>query len=361
MTMASHAEHSSNLVKRDGLGSEIERRNETASAAVAARATAAIQARYVMAFQRPRNMDQVRLDVMSECDRPRFAEVARYSLPRSGKAITGWTIRFVEAVVRCMKNLSPEVTTLYDDPSKRIVRCSVVDLESNVEWAQEITIEKTVERRELKEGQIPLGQRRNSYGDIVYVVPTTDDDFRQKEGAAVSKTLRTLGLRLIPGDILDEAEKRVLLTMKREGAADPAAARKRLVDAFAGIGVRPDQLVEYLGGRPLDGITDDERIELQGVFAAMKEGERWADLIKVSPHRGTEAEEKDDRLKNVQKKVQEKVAGMRQKKAQKPTKNGAAAAPKSDPGTASPPAQDQPPADAPPASEEPADPEKDGR
>src|SRR5436190_23490363 len=39
------------IVKRDGLGSSIERHHETATAAVAARAQAAIQSRYVMAIQ----------------------------------------------------------------------------------------------------------------------------------------------------------------------------------------------------------------------------------------------------------------------------------------------------------------------
>lgn len=349
MTMA-HEENGAALTKRDGLGHEIERRNETATAAVAARVQASIQAKHVMALQRPRQIDQVRLDLMAECDRPRFAEVSRYKVPRAGKTITGWSIRFVEAAIRCMKNVSPEVTTLYDDAQRRILRCSVVDYEANVDWTDEITIEKTVERRELRDGQVPIATRRNSFGDLVYILPATDDDVRTKQAAMVSKTLRTLGLRLIPGDLLDEAEQRVVATLKREGAADPAAARKRLVDAFAGIGVRPDQLVEYLGGKPLDGITEDDRIELQGVFAALKEGERWADLLSTSPHRGTDAEvEKDDRLKNVQKKVQANVQKMRQKRAAKP-KNDAAAS-----------ASGAAPPESEPAPEEPADPEKDGR
>nr|NIU03565.1 hypothetical protein [Gammaproteobacteria bacterium]NIV50929.1 hypothetical protein [Gammaproteobacteria bacterium]NIX84839.1 hypothetical protein [Gammaproteobacteria bacterium] len=100
---------------------------ETASTAVAAQAAASVQARYVMALQRPRNIDQVRVDLLKECKRPGFARVAMYHKP-IGKGVTGPSIRFAEAAMRCMGNLMPEVATLYDDHDKRILRVSVTDL-----------------------------------------------------------------------------------------------------------------------------------------------------------------------------------------------------------------------------------------
>jgi hypothetical protein len=301
------------LATRDGLGNETRiRQHETAATAGAARAQAAIQARFVMALQRPRSLDDVRTDLLTECRRPKFAEVSRYKLPRGGKAIEGWSIRFVEAAVRCMRNLAPETVTLFDDEDKRLLRCSIIDLESNVEWAQEITVEKTVERRELKEGQIPIGTRTNSYGQRVYLVRCTEDDFRMKEGAMVSRALRTLGLRVIPGDLLDDAEKQVEQTCRAEIKADPAAAKKRMLDNFAGIGVRAVDLITYLGGKPLDALDENDVFELRGVFAAVKDGERWKDILEASPH--VTEKPGDDRLKGVREKVAAKVAAMKKPK-----------------------------------------------
>lgn len=306
------------IVRRDGLGTSMEVRHETASAAVAARAQAAVQARYVMAMQRPRNIDMVRVDVLSECRRPAFAKVAKWKRKVGKDEITGFSIRFVEAAVRCMKNIAPEVTTLYDDPEKRIIRCSVVDFESNVDWSQEITVEKTKERKHLREGELPLGVRKNSYGDTVYLLPANDDEVRMKEAALVSKTLRTLGLRLIPGDILDEASSQLAKTIDDADARDPAAARKELVDGFAGMGVKPDQLCEYFGGMPLDEMGPAEREELRGIFVLMREGERWADIFAASPHRGADTEKpKDEKLANLQAKVKGKVESMKAKKKPK--------------------------------------------
>lgn len=305
-----------------GLVPTRETMRETATAAVSARAQAVVQARYVMAIQRPRLIDQVRLDMLAECRRPTFAKVARYSKPQGrGKSVTGFSIRFVEAAIRCMKNVATEVTTLYDDDDKRILRCAVIDYEANVDWSQEITIEKTKERRDLREGDVPLGVRKNSYGDTVYLLPANEDDVRQKEGSAVSKTLRTLGLRVLPGDLLDEAEEEIANTLKNQDARDPAEARKELLDGFARLCVKPEALSEYFGGMPLDTMGPAERQELRGIFVLMREGERWVDIFASSPHRGSaiaEAAKGDERLSAVRAKVTGKVEDMRAAAKKKP-------------------------------------------
>ena len=50
--------------------------NETASAVLAAQARAVIEARYLIAINRPRDLDVVREKLLKECRRPGFAEVA---------------------------------------------------------------------------------------------------------------------------------------------------------------------------------------------------------------------------------------------------------------------------------------------
>lgn len=258
-----------------------EAEHETAVTASAAQAKAAVEARYLMALHRPRNMDHVRVRILDACRRPRFAEVARYAKPVGKSKIIGPSIRFAEEAARHLGNLLVETPTVYDDAEKRIVRVMVTDLESNLVYSSDITLSKTVERRTLKDGQVAISQRINSTGEVVYLVAATEDDLANKQGSAISKALRNHVLRVLPSDILDEAMERVVKTIADKDAEDPAAARKRLVDAFFALGIGPDQIAQYLG-HPLEQVTPVELADLRTVYAAVKDGEvRWAELVEA--------------------------------------------------------------------------------
>lgn len=253
--------------------------NETAVSAVASQAVAYVQARYAIAQRFPRDWDTVRVKLLKECKRPRFAEVALYNKPIGREGIVGPSIRFAEAAMRCMGNLQPSATIVYDDEKKRILRIAVMDLENNLTYEKDVTITKTVERRKLAKGQQPVGVRVNSYGDTVYIVPATDDDILNKENAMVSKAMRTAGLRHLPGDILDESLEAIEATMRNSAAADPDAARKRLVDAFAQLNIMPNDLVAYLT-HGLDKTTPAELTELRALYQTLRDGETtWAEVM----------------------------------------------------------------------------------
>ncbi len=257
---------------------EMRRSAETASSAVAAASIATVQAQYIMAQQRPRDMDAVRIALLKECRRPAFAAVARYRKP-IGEGIEGPSIRFAEAAMRALGNISPKVKIAYDDPEKRIVTVSVSDLESNLNFEGDIVVEKTVERSKLRDGQVPLRVRKNSVGKATYVVEATEDEIQAKQGALVSKMMREHALRILPGDIRDEAMEVVIATLEKEDAADPTAARKKLVDGFDRLGVKPSALRDYLG-HDLDGITPAELAELRAVGASIRDGEAtWKDVL----------------------------------------------------------------------------------
>lgn len=251
---------------------------ETASMAVAAQARAAIEARYIMALKRPRDPDAVRVKLMKECTRPSFAAVARYRKP-IGAGIEGPSIRFAEAAIRCMTNIFPEVSTVFDDERKRIVRVAVTDLEVNVTYTRDVTVNKVVERSKVKDGQRVLDERLNAQGKKVFLVEATEDDLLNKEGALVSKALRTLALRIIPGDLIDECMTEVKKTLHDRAAKDPDAERKALVDAFASLKVFPDDLLGYLG-HGLDKLVPAEVVELRAIYASIRDGEAtWADVL----------------------------------------------------------------------------------
>lgn len=252
--------------------------HETASTATAAKMKAIVQARYEVAFFRPRDMDSVREKMLKECRRPSFAEVARYNKP-IGKGVVGPSIRFAEMAVRCMSNIVVETTTVYDDREKRIVNVSVTDLEGNVPYAQDVTITKAVERRKVKDGDVVLRQRSNSYGDTVYLLEATDDEILNQQNALISKAIRTLGLRLIPGDIVDECMDLVVETQQKKDATDPDASKRKLFDSFAAVGVSVEEIKKYLGHAG-ETINPKELAGLRGIFSAIREGETtWREVM----------------------------------------------------------------------------------
>lgn len=253
---------------------------ETASTAVAAQAKAMVEARYVMAMQRPRDWDQVRQTLLRECRRPSFAhnKSAYYRKP-IGQGVEGLGIRFVEVALRCMTNVLVETTMIFEDESKEVHRVSVTDLESNLTYPLDVRVSKTVERSKPMDDGSYISVRMNSYKKPVYTVPANDDDLLNKRAAQISKAIRTLGLRIIPGDMQDEAEEIIKTVRMDEAARDPDAERKKIADAFAGIGVKASDLVAYLG-HALDSCSPTELVDLRGIYGAIKDGEAtWKSVM----------------------------------------------------------------------------------
>ena len=267
------------MTVREGFGEvQQSRPAETASTAVAEQAKSRIQARYIVAMQRPRSWDDVRVRLLRECDRPGFADCAIYHKP-IGKGVEGPSIRFAEAAIRCMTNVDPESYVVYDDDAKRIMRVSVTDLEGNVTYSKDVVIDKTVEHSTLKQGETALGVRTNSKGKTTYLVDATEDDLLNKQNAIESKALRVLALRHLPGDIMDECIRRIYETRKNRDAQDPDAAKKKIVDGFASLNVMPSELERYLG-HDVGVASPAELNELRGVFAAIRDGEAsWTSAI----------------------------------------------------------------------------------
>ena len=257
---------------------DMQRSSTTSSLEAAARAT--IQAKFFVAKQSPRDFLQVRHGILADCSRPGFARVAEYSKPIGGeKYISGPSIRLVEAALRHMGNVDIASVCKLDDQTQRVVCVTVTDMETNTSYAKDIVIEKTVERASLRQGQVVLGSRLNSSGRTTYLVLATEDEIQVKEGAMVSKAIRTLGERLLPRDILEEAVAKARNVAADEDANDPAAGLYRVLDAFGRMRVSPADLSEYLG-HDVTQLAAGEQQTLRTVYAAIESGEAtWADII----------------------------------------------------------------------------------
>lgn len=265
----------------NGEGAALPALRETSTAMVAAQAKAAVEARYTMAIHRPRDEDRARQKILADCARQSFAEAAEYAKPIGKDKVRGASIRLVESALRAWGNVQTQSHTLYDDEDKLIVSVEVTDLESNNTYSDEITVPKTVERRFVKNGTEVVGERLNSYGDKVYIVKATDDEMLTKLAALKSKSIRTMGLRVLPGDLIDEARDRCRATLANADKADPAAARKKVVDSFNEVGVNAAELKAYVG-QSLDSLSPSQMKDLREVFAGIRSGETtWREVVEA--------------------------------------------------------------------------------
>lgn len=264
---------------------------ETASTSAAAQAKAMVESRYVMAMRNPRNLDQVRQDLVAECKRPAFAHnKSAYYIKPIGEGVEGLGIRFVEVALRCMRNILAESMMVYEDADKEIHRVAVTDLETNITWPMDVKVSKTVERKKPMDDGSYISVRKNSYGKETYTVPASDDDLLNKRAALISKAMRTCGLRVIPGDFQDEAEDIIKKIRMDKAAADPGAERKAIADAFATLSVKVSELEQYLGHK-LDSCSPAELVKLRGIFGAIKDGEAtWKSVMESVKPDGAEPE-----------------------------------------------------------------------
>jgi hypothetical protein len=249
-----------------------------AAVAAAETAKAEVQAAFVMAIHRPRSSEQARQNILKLCKKPDFAESVEYSKPVGNTKITGLSVRFAEQALREWGNVRTTQRVTYEDDTVRRIMVKVLDLESNAEFSREVSVSKTVERKNNK-GREVISERTNSFGEKVYIVVATDDEVATKEAAAVAKVIRNEGLRLLPPDIKEEALETARQTLRNRDAEDPDAAVRKITDGFAGLGVTVAMLEGFLG-HPVAQVAPAEMDELRKMFRAIKDGEaRWTDFV----------------------------------------------------------------------------------
>lgn len=244
--------------------------------AAATHAVAQIQARATIALARPRDFDLCRTKLLKDCERPGFARSARYDIPNRG---SGLTIRFTESIIRNWPNLYIESIVVDDNTESITIRVSVTDLETNSCLTRDVPVEKTQERRKLPKGVTEIATRYNTYGDELFILRATSEECLGKINSAVSKAMRTLLLKFVPYDVLEECENLILQTNNTADAEDPDGAKNRLVDGFSKLNVTPADLAEYLG-KSLKRLQPSDLKELGGIWVGLQNGEmKWEDIM----------------------------------------------------------------------------------
>jgi hypothetical protein len=281
-----------NGIKTTGFGeTSLTTSSGTMSDMLAARAKAEIQACYVMAIERPRNINQVEKDLLDAVQRPGFAGLdakksesgeAWYKIPLSGgPPIQGFSIRFAEEAMRCMGNMDADTVVIWEGELQRMLEVRVVDFESNIRHKTTIVVEKTVERSFLKDDEIAISQRTNSKGRTVYLRKTTEEELMKKQNSAVSKAIRNGVLRILPGDIQAACKQRIFDIRHGEVVEDPKAYQRKILGGFAGVGVEPKALTDWLG-HDLNACSPAQMADLRDMYRDIRDGKTtWAEVLRA--------------------------------------------------------------------------------
>ena len=310
------------LVRTEFAGTEMQVMRETSAQVLAERVKAEVAGRYQMALHRPRNVEEARQRLLRHCRRPRFAEKARYVLPFGENKAEGPSIRFVEAALQEYGNVMSSALVTFESDEERHVRVLLTDLERNITHEAEVVVKKTMERRRLRQGQKALSSRTNSRGDTVFLVPADDVDILRMQGSAVSKAVRTLGLRILPADIVEEGQEECVLTLQAGDKNDPDAAKRRVLDAFEEQGILAGELERYLG-HSIGQVTPAELADLRAVYLTIKEGEAsWRDLVQLAQQQRGEVEV-DEKASAATNKLKAKLEARKGKRPEPEQKEGA--------------------------------------
>jgi hypothetical protein len=177
------------------------------------------------------------------------AEECWYALPRAGKVIEGPGIRFAEIVGVSYKNLRSAARHI--STGDDFVTCEGVcwDLENNV------AVRTTVNRRITNS----RGERFN------------EDMIGTTIGAACSIALRNATFRVVPKAIYHKVLAEIKQIAMGKGRTI-TETRKAIIDHFARLGVKTEQLLSLIGKKGVEDITLEDATTLRGLATAIKEG-----------------------------------------------------------------------------------------
>ncbi len=229
-----------------------------ATAIEQARAVAEVQAAVVVAQQVPRDMGRAVAEMRHACGRLGMANRAFYSVPNRG---TGSTVHLARELVRIFGNVQYGVHELRRDDDAGIseVQAFAWDVERNTRSTRTFVVPHA---RMKKVGGQPTREKLVDLGDIYLM--------NQNVGA---RAVRECIFTILPRDFVDEAEDLCRQTLEH-GEGKPLTDRvDEMVRAFAGIGVKVEQLETKLSGRKRGSWTPGDVAQMGIAFRSLQRGE----------------------------------------------------------------------------------------
>lgn len=219
-----------------------------------ARAIAEAQGKLRIAKMFPRNEIEAYEKAKMACQRLSFAEKAFYTFPRGKESVSGVTIRFAEELARCYGNLDYGIKELSNDDGKSEMQAYCWDLEQNVIASQNFGVKHI---RETKYGNSDLTSQRDIY------------ELNANNG---SRRLRSMILRILPPDLVDECIKECRKTLAGDNSVPLADKIRNMVSGFAKLGVTKEMLEKRMG-HTVESTSPDEIVDYIGLYRGLKDKE----------------------------------------------------------------------------------------
>jgi len=227
------------------------------------RATQEVQAAMVIAKKFPRNQMQAMDRILQACSRPTLAEGALYSYGRAGTDVTGPSIRLAEAIAQNWGNIQFGIRELSQSRGESTVEAFAWDIETNT---RQVKVFQVPHVRDTKKGTRALTEARDIYEVVA------------NNGA---RRLRACILGIIPGDVIEAAQRQCEETLSASADTSPEAIKKMLFK-FAEIGVSRESL-ENMIQRRVDSITPALFLRLRKMYTSINDGmstpEEWFDVV----------------------------------------------------------------------------------
>ena len=237
-----------------GVMAQMDKINQGTVAIEASRAIAEAQGKLVIAKRFPRDEVEAYAKAMEACQRLTMAAKAFYSFPRGGETVEGPTIRFAEELARCWGNIDYGIKELSQDDGKSEMQAYAWDLETNAQSVQNFT---NPHQREQGKKMVNLTSQRDIY---------------ENNANMATRRLRSRILAILPSWFVEDAIEECKKTLAGRNDTPLIDRVKKMVVAFAKIGVTQEQIEKRLK-KKIDTMNADDFVEYTGIYNAIKQGE----------------------------------------------------------------------------------------
>ncbi len=218
-----------------------------------------IQAMVISAKRFPRDMDQVRGDILASCASPALAEYSQYMYSKGGTEITGPSIRLAEELANAFTNIDKGWVELERKagagnlPGESTIQCFAWDMQRNVKAKRTFTVRHW---RDKKGGQgYALKDER---------------EIHELCANQAARRLRACILEIIPKWLQEEAITKCDETLEKvTGPIDKKIPN--MIAAFAKIGITKEML-EKRAQRKIETIDATKYQELFKIYNSIIDG-----------------------------------------------------------------------------------------
>lgn len=217
---------------------------------------AAIDVQVNTAKQFPRSITKSMREAQSlACVDRKTAETMVYAVKRGGKIIEGPSVRLAEIMVYAFGNIRNDADIVGQDKQFVTAMGTCFDLEKNV--ATRIRVRRRI-----------TDKNGRTYNEDM--IGTTSN-------AAISIAYRNAVFKTIPFSLTNRIYQMARKAMLGQGTL--VEKRKEMLEHFAGLKVKPEEIFALLEVKGLDDVMEDQLVTLRGFANSIKEGEMSVETV----------------------------------------------------------------------------------